>query len=312
MKSKKGQVFKFLLPAVVFVIGLVILVLIFKGMGESVDEVRKRNNCKMSVQAATKLSLSTTDFAGEHNDPTKKFNCPTEYITIKKSSPMKMKTQVANQMAECWDNFGRGKVRLFKATDTKFCVICSVYKFEDKTTKLDKFQTFLMSNKVPKYITQQKPTPSYSTFFSDVRTSADLIDKVEAQENAYLDGSKRYAVLFTYFKESEWSKIKGAVWGVATGVVVAGGALIVAGAITVVSGGTAAPVAAFIVGHATAFAAATIATTTAVGVATSGDNIATESAEWHARLMMVEYKPEDIKKLGCGDLPVSQLPKKFR
>jgi hypothetical protein len=294
------------ISAIIIVLVIIILfMIIFKRIAVSSEESALKTRCKTSVMAYAKInSLPGIPFLADSNADEANINCPTTYTTIASDTPNKMKREIANLMFDCWDNFGAGKLRLFRADDDKFCVVCSAFQFEDKTTKLAGLPGFLMTEKAP--IVIDKRRPSYQEYLTGTQTNPGVVDQAKNSiDMGYLDGSKRYVVMFTYFKQSYWSKLKGALTGFVISATVVTVGTIIAVTATAVTFGTAAPIGVLII------SASVVAGASLAGGGASGGTMS-EGADWDANIVMSEYSPEALKAFGCGELPVSQMDEKFR
>lgn len=303
--SKRAMnTFSLIVTLVIVLASLFTIFLLLKKIGDVADDSAERTRCRNSVMAYAKLNrLPFGDQVADAAD----IDCPTQFVTIEKDTPVVMRREVANMMYDCWNNYGEGKLQLFSATSQKFCGICSVFQFEDKSVQLDGLSSFLMTEKIPGK-NRAGVSPSYYDYIagsSGVQTDPDVVDKAKQADTNFLDGSQRYVILFTYYKQSYWSKVKGFLVGAGIGAAT----VLVAGAITVISGGTLAVVAAGVVkvGFTTAMVVGG-----AVGAAASGGNLATHGADWDSRLVMVVYNTDALKELGCEELPISMVDKQFR
>ena len=302
--------FKALFGVVVMVVVTMVLIAIFNSIAKVSKDEAERASCKASVMAYAKfnsLNLDVPFVTGAKADESS-INCPTKYLTIQSAKASSMRRDISDLMVECWDNFGAGKVNLFSSDDAKFCVICSVFQFEDKTTQLQGLPYFMMSENMPLKVDGIRPT--YQEYLTGVTTNPEVIDDVRGKDLSYIDGSKRYAIMFTFYKESYWSKVYSSLVGALTGV--AAGAVLVIGvaaglAIAGASFGIAAPVSALIV---TASAAAGAA----IGVSSADEGAGTfiGGADWDANIIMVEYDTQKIQDLGCEALPISQKDPRFK
>ncbi|MFH1064249.1 MAG: hypothetical protein V1729_04170 [Candidatus Woesearchaeota archaeon] len=308
---KKKALGNFTMPLVVIVgmVTLVLLLILFKQIADGAEEHAMDSRCKASVTAYAKIkNLPIGDVKGDAAD----IDCPTKFVTIEKSTPLSMRREVADLMYQCWYNYGEGKLRLFSAKDTKFCAVCSVFQFEDKSTQLDRMVSFLMSERIPSRLADGT-RPTYFEYISKVQTSPTVVDAARQTDTNFLSGTHRYAVMFTYYKQSYWSKVSGILAGAAVGGTIAVATVAVAGVITYFSAGTGVVVAGAIVkvGFTTALVVGA-SVGAAVGGTAAGGEVFTEGADWDARLVMTPYSPEDLKNLGCDEIPVSMLDKKFR
>ncbi len=292
---------------IIMLLVIVLLIIIFKKISDTSEEEAYNSRCHASLMAyARAKNMPFGDAAADESS----IKCPTKYLTIEDDKPSNMRKDISNLMAECWKNFGEGNIRLFNAQDEKFCTICSVFQFEDKSEKLTGLPTYMMTTRSP-YIRDKKRV-TYDEFISGKQTSDIVIDalKTAGVDNNYLDGSKRYAVMFTYYKQSYWSKMKSAAYGAAVGV--AAGAVMVVGiaAGAVIAGatwGVGTPISILIVTGSAAAGAA---------IAASGSHssagVTTEGADWDANIILAEYSAQGLADIGCTALPVSQMDERFR
>ncbi|MBW2967491.1 hypothetical protein KY362_03320 [Candidatus Woesearchaeota archaeon] len=302
--SRKAQQSPFM--ALVLVVSAVVVILvvlaIFWQLHTKSKEEAINNRCKASVYAYAKYSSIQAPFSEEGGQEAE-IDCPTRYITVETDTPREMRRDVADLMAECWDNFGRGKLRLFTAQDEKFCVICSVFRFEDRDTSLDGLPSFLMFEQ--SQYRQGTRRLTYHEFIQGVRTQTDVVDETlrnRVDEGALL-GSEKYAVMFTYYKQSYWSQLERGILGGSIALVGSAiGVVIIAG-----TGGLGTPIGILVIG-------ASVTAGVAIGVGTADDSagIATEGADWDANVILAEYNAQNLVGLGCEELPVSQLPPEFR
>jgi hypothetical protein len=306
-RSKKAMsaMFAMLIAIVIVTVIIILIIIIFKKIADASEESALRSRCQASVAAYARLK--DIPF-GEATTGEADIRCPTQYITIEDTTPKDMRRQVANQMVDCWSNFGAGKLRLFTADDEKFCVICSVLEFEDESEKLTGLSSFLMTERAP--VIQDKKRPTYYEYLTGVQTNPEIVDQVKSSVDLnYLDGSKRYAVMFTFYKESYWSKLKSALYGALTGAVA--GTVVVLGVgvglfLAVGTVGIGAPVSALIVSGSAALGAYIAAETS------ESDSWTTEGADWDANVILAEYNAAGLEALGCTALPVSQVDERFR
>ncbi|MBT7903487.1 hypothetical protein HN587_06510 [Candidatus Woesearchaeota archaeon] len=294
VKFKKAQIsLKLLKSLVIAIMGLLLLLgIIFLVKGGS-EDIQYNTRCKSSVQShARMISLDLDDQPGNEID------CPTKYLTLKGSKEAQLKKEFANEIFYCWNNFGEGKLQLFSATDDKFCVVCSVISFQKKDLQLERFDKFLQTKKIPVKIRDRRYT--YAEYVSGGhQTNTGVVDNTGQPDNTFLDTSKTYAVLFTYFKESYWSKLKGALWG--AGIAMA--AIIVVGVVIVATGGSAAPLVALVLTKAGSLATAAIVVSGgAAGASAVDGNTLTSGADWDARLIITEWNAQDIAKFKCNSL----------
>jgi len=296
MKSKKASQFTFIFAVVLAVVILIIMILLFskirKGMEESAHDMR----CKSSIAAYAKLNNIPKIPGSSGNVDESDIDCPTKFVTIEKGSPLKTKREIANLMFECWNNYGEGKLLLFKPESMKFCAICSVFQFEDKSVKVDKFLSFLVTERAP-IKNKDGFSPTYYDYISGSSGSDIMLSgQLSGYDQNYLSGNKRYAVVFAIQKDLFWNKF----WNGAKGFAVAASIMVVLATATVVTAGVGGPLAIVALSALAGSAGAYVGADTTV------------SGDWKANLMTVEYSPDSLAKLDCDSIPVSMLDKKFR
>ncbi len=118
----------------------------------------------------------------------------------------KANKKIADEMAQCWSEFGRGKLNLFEG-DHLFCNVCSVVRFEDRGERVTGFSRFLRENNIPNreisYIDWLTLASSENSV--EVDSLEENQDELKNQRQNYLDQEhlstdKKYAVTFLYAK----------------------------------------------------------------------------------------------------------------
>jgi hypothetical protein len=208
-RSRKGlgAVFMTLAGIIVGLLVLITLLVIFRSIAEASDANTIKTRCKTSVTAYARIkSMPSIPFTDGATGSAADIQCPTRYITIQKAEGNSMRREIADLMMDCWDNFGEGNLRIFTGFET-YCAICYVFQFEDKSTKLTGLPSYMMLTKAP--IIREKRHPTYYEFITgDTARETDIsAAKGSADLNA-LDGSKRYAVMFTAANVNMWNKVK--------------------------------------------------------------------------------------------------------
>ncbi|MBI5398119.1 hypothetical protein HZB03_01525 [Candidatus Woesearchaeota archaeon] len=307
---------KYLVAIILITVILILLIAIVYTMHKTTERATYKQACKASVSARAKLTkLSSYGNAQLPGGATvgaaadkASIECPTQYITIAEKSDSKIKEKFANLIADCWDNYGAGNLILFSAHDLRFCSICSVVQFKHQGPPLAGLSSYMASNKVPRgidpnhrtyreFLTGQKATPQELNALASQASPADKIDT-----------TKRYAIVYTFFDESKTHQL------IRENPTTAG---IVAGAyaatsqplVFLIPGGPA--VVGFLVGSSVKKAAsemqAPVAASQAVATTQAGTGL-----PYDANVLVFEYSAPALAQIGCGELPVSQLDKRFR
>ncbi|MBI2670978.1 hypothetical protein HYX18_03310 [Candidatus Woesearchaeota archaeon] len=287
--NKEGVVDKALVEFLIAVVVIIVLGLVLVGFKNIGKDVSNRETCRASVLANEKrLEVAGTELTPGLTD----LKCPTQKITVK--DPEKIKLILANQMYDCWDKFGRGKIKFLDPEIGTYCIICSKINFEDeaKGKELGGFLGYLAETKIRD--DRGNPVPgidyTYIRFLTDYETKQDELEKIKAVQDDIINTNNDYAVMFLYYKQQLLGKPENAALGGVTGCVLGG--LVGVGAI-IFSGGSLMPV------------LAPIYASTCAGGIVAGGSIGwllgnDPGAEWAARVVTVPY--QDIDKLGCTSL----------
>ncbi len=264
---------------IIVIVSLIVILFLWQPIFKLVTtKLLPSQTCKASVWSNAAFNIQGIEFV-------KNINCPTQY-KILKGDEDKLKKQIADEMWQCWDNFGQGKYELFDPKTEKFCVICFVLEFEDKNEKIDDFVDYLINAPF-----KGKEYNSYYEAFTGYTSNPVKTEETPENFNDAIDTSKKYAVSFVYAKQDYWSKLERAgVWGaVGTGLGLAvGGILLVSGYGSIAG---------------VAILAATLGAAGAgIGAASGGAN-----ADWQAGITLLPF--EDIKDLDCTYLPSTQNQK---
>jgi len=118
---------------------------------------------------------------------------------IKWKNEEMIKRDLAYDMLNCWDDFGRGKLNVFpseRLDHQNYCYICSYIDFEEKGLAITNFTYYLMEN---------KPAGSEITFWKDFFGRSPTASEVEYASKVsedYINTSLRYATLFAFEKQT--------------------------------------------------------------------------------------------------------------
>ncbi|PIU30367.1 hypothetical protein COT07_01055 [Candidatus Woesearchaeota archaeon CG07_land_8_20_14_0_80_44_23] len=259
-----------LVAAILIIIFIIVMAVIIPKIVGVANEANQKEKCKESVliysRAATwGLPLSDS------------IKCPTKYIKISTNNDYEAERTIANEMYDCWDNFGQGKQELFGTQNEDFCVVCSVISFSGKEREISGFDEFLANEKIP---TREE---TYLEFLTGETLENQGQQSPNADGGFSINTGKEYAVMFTYAKKSRMSIIAKTTIGAVSGAVLAVGGVIL------IATGIGAPV-----GLASLSAAA------AVGMSSGfliGSQSGSKTSEWQAAVMLVNSS--DVGNIGC-------------
>ncbi|PIY60623.1 hypothetical protein COY95_00840, partial [Candidatus Woesearchaeota archaeon CG_4_10_14_0_8_um_filter_47_5] len=145
--AQNGQLTQSKIVGAILIIIVGVLLLIFVGgFFELLKSKSDSDLCRKSVQdmvlarkAVTIEGSDLTDLLGMRVN----LNCPTHYYRIKDKEDDVIKRAVADEMAGCWDRFGRGELEIFDTKDNNYCVVCSRLEFSEKK-EIPGFNRFLL------------------------------------------------------------------------------------------------------------------------------------------------------------------------
>lgn len=176
------------------IIVLVVLVICFgllyqymnKSSEKSIDE-----KCRLSVVSYS--NLLTRGFPVR----TDQIHCPVKDIVLKGDDSDKR--VLAEEMKQCWQNFGKGELSLFEGNHL-FCSVCARVSSE-KEVKIDNFEQYLRNNVV------RGKDYTYLNYLSNFRDVADdaafdgyKINEIDQFPDSTLkiSDADRYGILFIY------------------------------------------------------------------------------------------------------------------
>ncbi len=282
---------------VVSLLGLVLLIviLVFQyNLFEVTESAAIDSACKTSVTLHSSFKLAGKDFFS-------KIKCPTRYVKVSKEKDVL--PTMANELYNCWNNFGQDQLELFQHTPGEkrlYCVICSNVEFQGMNFKQPGLLNYLLKTNIPR----QKKT--FFEFLSNVEFSEftekpvqNLINVHDSNNEGLIDLSKSQSVIFVYNKTSERSKFETTFWGAtragALGLGSTTAYLASIGGISLL-GFTVLPT----------LAVGTVGTVTAASLGGYTGYLfgAEQSAKWKAGVLTLPYSEENINKLGCDELPI--------
>lgn len=297
MNKKAFDSVNFVVITVIMLTMFIVLVFFQSQILDVMKQQAGENICKASVYFHSKLKISGKEiFQGLGLD------CPAKSIIIEKES--EVLPTVANELANCWDNFGEGKLNVFKDEDKTYCVPCAIINFKGLKGYHPGFLRSLTINKVP------GKDMTYFEYLNGVRFTEGTLkqyqNSIAGIDKQSIDMQKPLAILFLYGKDAHTDKKLGATYGalLGLGVSVIGGVLMLstfgmAAGITVLGVTIVSPL--YMTGMlGVVGVTATTVTGGRIGYLLGSDT----SADWDARVMALPYETESFKKLGCNELPV--------
>ena len=248
MHNKKGMMSNIVKAIPVLIIAGIlfyILSLIFSGSGSAVD----REVCRDWVLLKAQSKILGRPLVGE-NTP-----CKTDIIEIKKTDEYEIKQDIANEMYDCWYQFGGGNQDFLGDWDwfkgNNWCFICSKIDFSEKVQnevpEIIDFSDFLATEPMPLY--EEK---TFFEYFYGVEGEISIDDfPVNLDTSTPL-----YIVFFADKKATTANYIRGTIPTLAVPI----GACVVSVVAAVVSGGTLSPVAGVVCSKAGIITAAVVGT----------------------------------------------------
>ena len=108
MASKKGMESSWtaMLGILLLLLGGVVLLIFIGGAGKIAVSAAEKDQCIASVRAQAAAGLMSP-YASVN------LRCSTNHKTVTESDPTKQKQVIATEMANCWEQFGEGKLKLF-------------------------------------------------------------------------------------------------------------------------------------------------------------------------------------------------------
>lgn len=203
---------------------VVLVVLMYWGSTFLLDSTLEHDNtCQKSISTYTKLldSFPKISSADAQRIAEEGIDCPANRIELKDDDE-KIKKVIADDLVQCWKNYGEGDLQLFKGEGT-FCSVCSFYSFKDDGGELSGMPLFLKETVIP------REEFTYAEYLAGVANDPDseISDRVSDQdfEQGGMDRSKQYASILYYAKgNTGWEKVKG-LFTSTNGVFVAAGAV---------------------------------------------------------------------------------------
>ncbi len=314
-----------LMKGVLVVISAVILITLALAIFRGGEDIADRYVCRESVKVHSALQLKT------YNPSSEIIDCPSVYRQFDAKSytvsyrdrqrtfglpddadkrQASIKRQMAEEIYQCWNQFGEGKLDLFGGPKT-YCSVCAVFQFRSDR-QIDGFYGYLMKNNVP----NSELANNGVTYFDYMmgRNKGGFVDNPaiaaqrESLEASSLDASSPYAVVFVYAKSEPF--VRNAEEFLAKFYESGGGKVAIAGGVVLIVGGA---IVAFIVppGGGAMVAAGAAIIFKVVTVATIGAGIegAAEAyvqgqpvKDWMAFTVFGRYDESLLRRFGCEEL----------
>ena len=300
MIGRKGDeegistVIKLIIILVVGVLFLGVIKIFDKGMNKTVP----KQVCKDSVYMHSLLEHRGIRFADSE------MRCPTRDVLItRKMDQEEAKKEVADALYDCWDQYHRGRLSLFEDERT-YCAVCHVIDFEEGygDGELGGLIDFLATKRVPggslTYLSfmQGYQTENADWLMQQIGNSPDL----SPPELYAMDTAKRYSTVFVYTKGRDGFELMKSLMEEATetsgfNILLVSGVVVMAGALTVASGGFLATVigGAMVAGGGKLFAVsgAEVVAESWIRADTDYDHI--------SFVVLREFTSEELDRLGC-------------
>jgi hypothetical protein len=296
---KRGETQSVLFYLMAMIITLIVIVGIFLVIRSTAKKTIDDAPCAAQILGHSVAVKLTKDLAA----PT--INCPSRRIAKEVQSEEEGKKLVADQMLQCWDQWGKGKLKLFGEKPLIYCHICSTATVQG-VPELGNFGKYLDE-------TPATPTQTYSQYLRGEK-SGTFFDKAtfpalsEGGALAPLRTEKPIAVIFFYAKgqykidelrnkllQPEVAGTSGAV----TGAAAAAGSLYAIGTVLTATGvGSPFGVVSYVVGG-------------VIGAGAGSASVLAQATSLRADasvMTVVVARPldeQDIGRLGCDYAPVS-------
>lgn len=311
--GKKG-IEKETLVLLVSVVAVLIfsITVILKGSVEASESSAEVAACKGSVLRNAQLRINGIEFPTD-------IHCPARNVLIKETKEVKdqkeAKDLMAKEMYYCWDQYGEGKLNLFKDEGT-FCAVCSFIRI-DSEFSLTGLPYYLMNNQIPDksgrlyydYFSKGFQTDKAKSVLGDALKNPKVVD--EATHSTLEKGD--YAVVFVYAKgKDELEKLKrhltagtfagqaGLVIGAGGGALAAGGTMMALTTIGVVAG----PPGWVVLGAGAAAFGVVYGISEGLSFIFSSDNV----PEWASFIVLRSWNEKETASLLQNDLGCEYFP----
>lgn len=266
---------------------------------EAYSKAFGKTSCEASVREHAALKLGFADFSNE-------IKCPTVKLKINDKNEEIVKKKIADAMVDCWEEYGQGKLKLFK-DDNIYCAICHRITF-GKDIQVKGFTNYLAMNN-PK---GQKI--SYLQYLTTERTqNSDFLKENENQiigDTIIASQQNEYTIIFTFIKGKQyWKEYRNKAAYIAPGV-----GLFALGIGVIKVGGVLAGIA-----TSTGFGAP-VGVVISVGSLSTGGFLMASGALWgyissfiegvpfeHIEIInFIPYDAQYLQNLNCKEIPIKQ------
>lgn len=182
-----------LVATVVFLLVAFLFLQYEVSLKEAYSKAFGKTSCEASVREHAALKLGFADFSNE-------IKCPTVKLKIKDKNEEIVKKKIADAMVDCWDQYGQGKLELFK-DDNVYCAVCHRITF-DKTMQVKGFNDYLATNNV------QRQKISYAQYLTTEKTqNSDFLNKFAnriTDDTILASQQNEYTIIFTFIKGKKY------------------------------------------------------------------------------------------------------------
>ncbi|NQU78339.1 hypothetical protein HQ545_01075 [Candidatus Woesearchaeota archaeon] len=280
LNSKKSMSFKLMLGIIMMIILILVLIPLFVNIYEGTEKMAYDAQCRASVMAYSKIN--SLPVSGE-SASSAEIDCPTRFLSIPDDRPLEMNRDIANLLYNCWNNYGEGEILLFRQTEQKFCALCSVFDFEDRSGSLSGFIPYIATERIPTRL----PGGTRPTYYEYINGAPFPEQDFTQYSSHSLDKSKKYMVAYTSYRDSFLLRMQEALRRNSEMITV--GTII--SFVSPLAGGI-------------SFVGIT------AGAATAA--IILDEIGWESGVILTEYSGDSLLQAGCENLPVRMIPREYR
>ncbi len=313
--NTRGE-FQVMYVVIIAIVGLLLLSIIIGSVYQKTRTKLEIQNCKNSISVHNSVNLAT------QGDFISTIKCPTRDITVSTKNQEKAREVIAEDMHRCWYEWNKGEGKYFSGEGV-FCHICSVYTFSD-SEPIYGLATYLSTTKIPTTFIGDDPRLSYTDYLATFRTpqSEDAFSHIPQNTRASLsavdviDTSKQYSTVIIYstdkttyrklFEDGGDFSSVGTTSVQGVGVVSTG-----TGVFALATGSSAALAGTAVLGLTPAGWIVIGAGALTIGGVALYESVLKDNAPQHVAMIKLRpYNSDDLRKMGCTQLPVSQVSAK--